>query len=126
MAPSDLAYLKAQQSHAPALAAAYPKEGPDVGAGMKFSRPLLWPYVVKADLPRTAGTIATAFFLIQGQDDVLAATQQAVDYFHAVKAPYKKLTIVQRAGHFAIVTAPVAFFDVLTRDVRPIAISRGA
>jgi pimeloyl-ACP methyl ester carboxylesterase len=126
MAPSDLAYLKAQKLDAPALAAAYPKEGPDVAAGASFSRPLLWPYVVKADLPDTAATIDTAFFVIQGQDDVLAATQQAVNYFHVVKAPYKKLTIVQHAGHFAIVTAPGAFFDTLIEDVRPIAIARGA
>jgi pimeloyl-ACP methyl ester carboxylesterase len=126
MAPSDLAYLKAQQLNAPALAAAYPKEGPDVGAGAKFSRPLLWPYVVKADLPETAGTIDTAFFVVQGQDDVLAATRQAVDYFDVVKAPYKHLTIVPRAGHFALMTAPNAFFDVLVKRVRPVAMARGA
>jgi pimeloyl-ACP methyl ester carboxylesterase len=125
MAPSDLAYLKAQQSNAPALAAAYPKEGPDVGAGAKFSRPLLWPYVVKADLPKTAGTIDTAFFEVQGQDDVLAATRQAVDYFRVVQAPYKHLTIVPHAGHFALMTAPNAFFDVLVKRVRPVAIARG-
>lgn len=125
MAPSDLAYLKAQQSNAPALAAAYPKEGPDVGAGAKFSRPLLWPYVVKADLPKTAGTIDTAFFEVQGQDDVLAATRQAVDYFRSVQAPYKHLTIVPRAGHFALMTAPNAFLDVLVKRVRPVAIARG-
>lgn len=125
MAPSDLAYLKAQQSNAPALAAAYPKEGPDVGAGAKFSRPLLWPYVVKADLPKSAGTIDTAFFEIQGQDDVLAATQQAVDYFRVVQAPYKHLAIVPHAGHFALMTAPNAFFSVLVKRVRPVALARG-
>jgi pimeloyl-ACP methyl ester carboxylesterase len=125
MAPTDLAYLKAQQWNAPALARAYPKEGPDVGAGAKFSRPLLWPYVIKADLPKTAGTIDTAFFVIQGQDDVLAATRQAVDYFHVVKAPYKHLTIVPHAGHFALMTAPNAFLDVLAKKVRPVAMARG-
>jgi pimeloyl-ACP methyl ester carboxylesterase len=125
MAPTDLAYLKAQQSNAAALAAAYPKEGPDVGAGAKFSRPLLWPYVVKADLPRSAATVDTAFFVVQGQDDVLAATRQAVDYFEVVKAPYKHLTIVPHAGHFALMTAPNAFLDVLVKRVRPVAIARG-
>jgi pimeloyl-ACP methyl ester carboxylesterase len=126
MAPSDLAYLKSQRTDAPALAAAYPKEGPDVAAGAQFSRPLLWPYVLKADLPKTADAIDTAFFVIQGQDDVLAATQQAVNYFHVVKAPYKKLTIVPHAGHFAIVTAPTVFFATLVKRVRPIAIAGGA
>ncbi len=126
MAPSDLAYLKAQQLGAPALVASYPKEGPDVAAGARFSHTLLWPYVVKADLPKTAGTIDTALFVIQGQDDVLAATPQAVNYFHVVKAPYKELTIVPHAGHFALMTAPNAFLDALVKKVRPVAVARGA
>ncbi len=126
MAPTDLAYLKEQKAGAPALAASYPKEGPDVAAGARFSHDLLWPYVVKADLPGTAGTIDTPFFLIQGQDDALAATPQAVSYFHLVKAPYKKLVIVSHAGHFALMTAPNVFLDSLLKDVRPIAIAAGA
>jgi proline iminopeptidase len=126
LAPSDLAYLKAQHSGAAALAAAYPKEGPDVAAGMKFSHPRLWPYVVAADLPKTAGTLDTAYFLIQGQNDVMAATAQAVHYFHVVKAPYKSLTIVPDAGHFALLTAPNAFLDALVKKVRPFAIAGGA
>lgn len=126
MAPSDLSYLKAQKADGPALAASYPKEGPDAAAGAKFSRPKLWPYVVKADLPNTAGTIDTAFFLIQGQNDVLAATPQAVNYFKVAKAPYKGLVIIPRAGHFALMTSPDAFGDALVKKVRPVAIARGA
>lgn len=126
MAPSDLAYLKAQKADAKTLVASYPKEGPDLAAGARFSHGLLWPYVVKADLPKTAGAIDTAFFLIQGQGDVLAATPQAVNYFHLVKAPYKRLTIVPDAGHFALITAPNAFLGVLVDKVRAVAIARGA
>ena len=126
LAPSDLAYLKAQHAEAPALIAAHPKEGPNVGAGAKFSHARLWPYVVQADLPKTAGTLGTAYFLIQGQNDMMAATPQAVHYFKGVKAPYKRLIVIPHAGHFALMTAPDPFLDALVKKVRPVAISRGA
>jgi pimeloyl-ACP methyl ester carboxylesterase len=126
LAPSDLAYLKEQHAAAPALAAAYPEEGPNVGAGAKFSHARLWPYVVQADLPKTAATLGTAYFLIQGQRDMMAATPQAVHYFKVVKAPYKSLSVIPDAGHFALMTAPDPFLDVLVKKVRPVAISRGA
>jgi proline iminopeptidase len=126
LAPSDLAYLKEQHAAAAALAAAYPKEAPNVAAGAKFSHSRLWPYVVQADLPKTADTLGTDYFLIQGQNDVMAATPQAVHYFKVVKAPYKSLTVIPRAGHFALMTSPDAFLDALVEKVRPAAISRGA
>lgn len=126
LAPTDLAYLKSQRAGAAALVASYPKEGPNVAAGAKFSHPLLWRYVVQADLPKTAPTIDTAFFMIQGRDDVMAATPQAVDYFKGLKAPYKSLTVIPHAGHFALITSPDAFLDALVKKVRPVAIDRGA
>ena len=126
LAPSDLGYLKEQHAAAPALAAAYPKEGPNVGAGAKFSHARLWPYVVQADLPDTAGTLGTAYFLIQGRNDMMAATAQAVHYFKVVKAPYKDLIVIPHAGHFALMTAPGPFRDALVKKVRPVAIARGA
>ena len=126
LAPSDLAYLKAEKAGAPALNAAYPKEGPNIAAGMKFSHSRLWPYVMQADLPKTAGTLGTAYFLIQGQKDMMAATPQAVHYFKVVQAPSKSLVVIPDAGHFALMTAPDAFLGVLVRKVRPVAIARGA
>jgi pimeloyl-ACP methyl ester carboxylesterase len=126
LAPSDLAYLKEQRAGAPALIAAYPEEGPNVAAGAKFSHPRLWPYVVQADLPETASALDTAYFLIQGQNDLMAATPQAVHYFDVVKAPSKSLVVIPRAGHFALMTAPNAFLDALVKKVRPVAIARGA
>lgn len=126
LAPADLAYLEKQKAGAAALVAAHPKEGPDVAAGAKFSRPLLWPYVVRADLPQTAGTLDTAYFLIQGREDVMAATPQAVAYFKAVKAPYKSLTVIPRAGHFALITSSDVFLRALVKEVRPVALARGA
>ena len=126
LAPADLGYLKEERAGAAALVAAYPKEGPNVAAGAEFSHSRLWPYVVRADLPRTAGRLDTAYFLIQGQGDLMAATPQAVHYFKVVKAPDKALVVIPHAGHFALMTAPEPFLDALVRKVRPVALDRGA
>lgn len=126
LARADLTYLKEQHAGAAALVAAHPKEGPNVAAGAKFSHARLWPYVVRSDLPRTAPALDTAYFLVQGQNDLMAATPQAEHYFNVVKAPYKSLTVIPHAGHFALMTSPDAFLDALVKKVRPVAISRGA
>jgi pimeloyl-ACP methyl ester carboxylesterase len=78
------------------------------------------------DLPTTAHKIDTAFFVIQGQDDVVTPTKAAVDYFEGVTAPLKGLTLIPDAGHFAFMTASKAFLAVLTDKIRPVAIRRGA
>jgi pimeloyl-ACP methyl ester carboxylesterase len=70
--------------------------------------------------------IATAFFVVQGQDDVVTPTRAAIDYFQGVTAPLKGLTLIPDAGHLAFMTAPKAFLAALTDKVRPVAIRRGA
>ena len=44
---------------------------------------------IAADLPKTACDIHTAYFVIQGQNDVITPTQAAIEYFKCVKAPKK-------------------------------------
>jgi pimeloyl-ACP methyl ester carboxylesterase len=78
------------------------------------------------DLPMTAHKIDTAFFVIQGQDDVITPTKAAIDYFNSVAAPRKDLILIPDAGHFAFMTAPMAFLAALTDKVRPVSIKRGA
>lgn len=126
LASQDLAFLRAQRRGTPSLLAAYPKGGQDLLAGARFSRARLWPYVMKADLPETVPALDTAFILIQGQNDVLAPTRLAANYLHVLKAPYKKLVIIPHAGHFALMTNPRAFLHALLKEVRPVAIARGA
>ena len=43
--------------------------------------------VFATDLPKTACHIHTAYFVVQGQEDVITPTQAAVEYFKCVKAP---------------------------------------
>jgi pimeloyl-ACP methyl ester carboxylesterase len=68
----------------------------------------------------------TAFFVIDGQNDHVAPTSAAVDYFNCVKAPKKELVLIPNAGHFAWMTVPDQFLEALVSKVRPVAIARDA
>jgi pimeloyl-ACP methyl ester carboxylesterase len=125
-APSDVAWIKSLRADAPRLRAAYPKDMKDFDEGFQFSVEKAVPDQIKTDLPATAGHIATAFFVIQGQGDLITPTADAVAYFNGVQAPYKKLVLIPDAGHFAFMTSPEAFLTALVDQVRPIAIQRGA
>ena len=57
---------------------------------------------------------------------MITPTQAAVEYFKCVKAPKKELILIPNAGHFAFMTADDKFLQVLTTEVRPVAIARGA
>jgi pimeloyl-ACP methyl ester carboxylesterase len=125
-APSDVAWIKSLRADAPRLKAAYPKDFKDFEEGFKFSVDKAVPDQKATDLPATASRIGTAFFVIQGRDDVITPTRDAVDYFNSVTAPYKKLVLIPNAGHFAFMTEPTAFLEALVKTVRPVAIERGA
>jgi pimeloyl-ACP methyl ester carboxylesterase len=124
MAPPDQAWL---QSLRPLFQAhAGEKDYDDAMSGMMLSGRAVLPDQVATDFAATATRIGTAFFVIQGADDVITPTKLAVDYFARVTAPYKKLILIPDAGHFAFLTHSDAFLSALAREVRPIAIRRGA
>lgn len=125
-APSDVAWIKSLRADVPRLKAAYPKDFKDFEEGFGFSVEKAVPDQIATDLMATASRIGTAFFVIQGRDDVITPTKDAVDYFKLVTAPYKKLVLIPNAGHFAFMTEPTAFLDALVEKVRPVAIERGA
>lgn len=125
MAPSDKAWIQGLRAQLPALQAKYPKDMQDYQDGFQFSVDHALPDQMKLDLPKTASNIDTAFFIIQGRDDIMTPTPAAVDYFNLVKAPKKELVLIPDAGHFAFMTAPDAFLASLVDKVRPIAIADG-
>jgi len=125
-APSDVAWIKSLRADVPRLKAAYPKDFKDFEDGFGFTLEKAVPDQIKTDLPATASRIGTAFFVIQGRDDLITPTADAVAYFNRVRAPYKKLILIPDAGHFAFMTAPDAFLGALVDKVRPIALARGA
>lgn len=103
-----------------------PKDLQDLYAGEGFSAGHLLPEMIKTDLPASAPRIATAFFVIQGRDDITAPTAAARAYFKEVSAPVKRFILIDGAGHFAFLTHTTEFLAALTSAVRPVAISRGA
>ncbi|MFZ1081077.1 MAG: alpha/beta hydrolase [Candidatus Kryptoniota bacterium] len=125
MAPSDQSWLKNLRKVTPASLGISPKDYKNLVDGMIFSSERLLPDQMATDLPKTAIEIKTAFFIIQGRNDAVTATTAAVDYFKQVKAPVKKLVLID-GGHFAFMTHGKQFLDVLVQDVRPVAVARGA
>ena len=77
--------------------------------------------MLSTELPTTAGTIKVPFFVIQGKEDMATPTSVAVQYFNVVKAPKKKLILIEHAGHFALVTHREEFLAALVKYARPLA-----
>lgn len=125
-APSDQAWLQHLRAQAPQLDASHPEDFKNLNDGMEFSGERVLPDQMAANLLKTACHIRTAFFVIEGEEDVLTPTQAAIDYFKRVKAPKKDLILVPNQGHFAWMTSPDKFLQLLTSKVRPVALKRGA
>jgi len=124
--PSDQAWLEHLRSQAAELKAKDPEQFKNLEDGMEFTGEHVVPDQIATDLPHTACDIHTTYFVIQGEDDVVAPTQAAVDYFECIKAPKKELILIPNAGHFAFMTASDKFLQALTTKVRYVAIARGA
>ncbi|MBY8823839.1 alpha/beta fold hydrolase [Sphingomonas colocasiae] len=124
--PSDIEWVKSLRANAAAARSSDPQSYKDFEDGFRFSARQVVYDQIKVDLPATAGTLDTAFFVLQGRDDLITPTRDAIDYFERVVAPFKKLILIPDAGHFAFMTAPDAFLGHLTGAVRPVAIERGA
>jgi pimeloyl-ACP methyl ester carboxylesterase len=73
------------------------------------------------ELPTTANRLNVPLFVIQGREDMVTHTSVAVQYFNVVKAPKKKLIVIDHAGHFAVVTRREEFLVALIKYVRPLA-----
>lgn len=125
-APSDQEWLQHLRSQAAELEAREPEQFKNLEDGMQFTGQHVLPDQIATNLPKTACNIDTAYFVIQGQEDVITPTQAATDYFKCIKAPMKELVLIPNAGHFAFMTAPSQFLETLTIKVRPVAIAHGA
>ena len=125
MAPSDQAWLRGLRTATAASLNISQEDYRNLNDGMSFSGAHLWADQIAADLLKTAPALKTAFFLIQGRDDVITPTVLAVEYFNHVKAPVKKMVLID-GGHFAFMTDDQQFLNALMHVVRPVAIARGA
>ena len=123
-APSDQEWLKHLRAQARTLKG--DKDFDDDEKGQMFSGKSVLPDQIRENLAKTSTRIGTAFFVIQGRDDMITPTKASVDYFNLVQAPYKELVLIPDAGHFAFMTSGDAFLAALVGKVRPVAIARGA
>ncbi len=124
--PADQEWLQHLRSQAAELTARQPEQFKNLEGGMEFTAEHVLADQITTDLPQTACNVQTAYFVIQGQDDVITPTKAASTYFNCVKSPKKELILIPNAGHFAWMTASDTFLEALTSKVRPIAIARGA
>lgn len=122
----DRAWLEHLQRQASDLRTSGSRRFQDLTEGMEFSAQRLLSDQMSCDLVKSAHEIQTAYFVIQGQEDVVTPTEAAVRYFRRVRAPVKALKLLPRAGHFAYATAPDRFLRAMNSKVRPVAIRRGA
>jgi pimeloyl-ACP methyl ester carboxylesterase len=93
-----------------------------LGDGMGYSGRTTLSAMLATELPTTARTVNVPFFVIQGKEDMVTPTSVAVKYFNVVKAPKKKLIIIEQAGHFALVTHREEFLAALVKHVRPLVV----
>jgi pimeloyl-ACP methyl ester carboxylesterase len=96
-----------------------------LGDGMIYSGRTTVGAMLKTELPTTANILKVPFFVIQGAEDMVTPVSVAVRYFNVVKAPRKKLILINGAGHFALVTHREEFLAALVKYVRPLAIKTG-
>jgi pimeloyl-ACP methyl ester carboxylesterase len=123
---SDQAWLKHLRSQLPDLQARDPEQSKYLEEGMMFQGEHVLSDQLATNLPKTACDINIAYFVIQGQDDIVTPTPAVVEYFKCVKAPKKELILIANAGHFAFMSASDKFLEALTSKVRPIALENGS
>src|SRR5262249_18427617 len=73
--------------------------------------------VFSMDLPSLGFDFKVPFFLIQGKEDHITPLSMAASYFEMIKAPTKRMTVIEGAGHFALMTHMPQFASVLREDL---------
>src|SRR5215217_406571 len=89
--------------------------------GFQWSTAQMFEELMNYDARRLGTRFDLAFFLFQGESDVITLTTLATEYFAEVEAPSKDLALIKDAGHFAAFTQPNRFLSELLTRVRPLA-----
>jgi pimeloyl-ACP methyl ester carboxylesterase len=93
-------------------------------AGMRHTLEKLLPEITQYDAWKRRTHFEIPFFIFQGEGDVLTTPKLAEAFFTGVIAPIKRMSLIQRAGHFAAFVQPNSFLRELLVDVRPLAETR--
>ncbi|ONH24445.1 alpha/beta fold hydrolase [Pseudofrankia asymbiotica] len=81
--------------------------------GFREVRDAMFEEFMRFDARQLGTSFEVPFHLIQGAEDVVTLTAPAVSYFEQVRAPAKKLVLLDGASHFCAFTHPAAFLDAL-------------
>jgi pimeloyl-ACP methyl ester carboxylesterase len=73
--------------------------------------------ITSTNLPALGLDFKVPFFVIQGRDDWFTPTALVTEYVEGVRAPAKRLTVIDGAGHFAIMTHTAQFVAALRADL---------
>ncbi len=111
LGPADAAWLDGIVAHTQAAVA--PEDQDAIGGGMTLSGITLFPAQTQEDLFSSAARLEVPVFVIQGREDLFTPTDVARDWFDQLDAPVKRFTVLEGAGHFALVTHAGAFRDAL-------------
>ncbi|HTE54809.1 MAG TPA: alpha/beta hydrolase [Kofleriaceae bacterium] len=83
--------------------------------GMVLSGRVLLPTQMEERLSTEALRFDVPYYVIQGRDDLFTPTRPVEAYFQRIVAPRKQMTVLEGAGHFALVTHAPAFLAALER-----------
>jgi proline iminopeptidase len=83
--------------------------------GMNFSGAALMGTLTHVDLTQTAPSFPIPWCIVHGREDLNTPLSAAERYFAVMKAPRKKMMIIEGAGHFALATNAAEFVAALQR-----------
>jgi pimeloyl-ACP methyl ester carboxylesterase len=114
----DTDWLQRQQALYRAAPGITPDDLKTFSAGGGFSMARLMPTIMAEDLRATIDELEIPFCVIQGSEDTFTPLEPARAFFEHVKAPVKRLHVVEGAGHFAAMTHTKEFLTVLAACLR--------
>ena len=116
-APADRQWLKESDEYVRRNPEATPEVMNLYGKGYENTMAGVGAVLMAGDLPTLGYDYDVPFFVIQGREDPITPTELVEDYFPHVRAPAKRLTLIDGAGHFVALTHTTQFIAALEEDL---------
>ena len=127
MGKVDAAYRKAGRKTIPSMLIFSPayslKDLFDFVAGNRFSGTHLFAEWMAFDATKFGLRYAMPIFVIQGEEDIMAPTALAEEWFETIEAPKKEFVVLKSGGHLTMFTMPDLFLEKLVTLLRPVVTS---
>src|SRR5262249_34889879 len=115
--PVDLAWIDKSAKLIRARLAGSPDAWKAYAVGYENTMKGVGGAITSEDLPARGLDFKVPFFVIDGRDDWIAPTEVAAEYLKSLRAPTKRLTLIDGAGHFAMMTHTARFVAALREDL---------